>query len=228
MRKWLCIILGVAMTAIASAQEPRNLGRLKQEVRAYVASGAYQREVTAVAKEATAWIDLRTDGSTPPTGASAGAARSTGSGQLALVLDLDDTLWSGWSELDGFDFGWNEASWSAWISAAKAPAIEPVREVYRRARQRGVAVFFISTRSERQRKDTVRNLAAVGCAECAALILQPDGDKRSAAAFKTAERARLAAEGYAIIANVGDQASDLAGGFAEKTFKVPNPFYLTE
>jgi acid phosphatase len=31
-----------------------------------------------------------------------------------------------------------------------------------------------------------------------------------------------------IIANMGDQASDLAGGHAEKTFKLPNPFYLTK
>jgi hypothetical protein len=32
--------------------------------------------------------------------------------------------------------------------------------------------------------------------------------------------------GYAIIATVGDQESDLGGGFAECTFKVPNPFYF--
>lgn len=227
MRKWL-LILGGAWAAIAVAavaQEPRNLGLLKQEVRAYVASGAYQRDIAAVAKEAAAWIDLRTDGSAHST--SSGPAGPSGQ-RLAIVLDLDDTLWSGWADLDSFDFGWNEASWSAWIAAAKAPAIEPVREVYGLARRRGVAVFFLSTRSESQRQATVRNLAAVGCAECAALILQPDGDKRTAAAFKTAERARLTQEGYAIIANVGDQASDLAGGFAEKTFKVPNPFYLTE
>jgi hypothetical protein len=28
-----------------------------------------------------------------------------------------------------------------------------------------------------------------------------------------------------IIANLGDQFSDLAGGYAERTFKLPNPFY---
>ena len=27
------------------------------------------------------------------------------------------------------------------------------------------------------------------------------------------------------IANVGDQPSDLAGGYAERTFLLPNPFY---
>lgn len=47
----------------------------------------------------------------------------------------------------------------------------------------------------------------------------------SAADFKAPRRAAIEAEGYRIIANVGDQPSDLAGGFAERTFLLPNPFY---
>jgi hypothetical protein len=31
--------------------------------------------------------------------------------------------------------------------------------------------------------------------------------------------------GYTIIANMGDQFSDLEGGFSERTYKLPNPFY---
>lgn len=215
MGKWLWLILGVGLAVALPAQEPRNLGLLKRELRTYVKSGAYQRDVAAVGKEASGWIESRT-------------AQVTPGEKLAVVFDLDDTLWSGWPELDGFDFGWNEASWAAWIAAAKAPAIEPVCDVYRLARRRGVAVIFLSSRYEAQRADTVGNLKAVGCAEYAALVLMKDGDPRTAAAFKTAERARLASEGYVIIANVGDQASDLVGGFAEKTFKVPNPFYIVE
>ena len=42
------------------------------------------------------------------------------------------------------------------------------------------------------------------------------------------EGSKITADGYTIIANLGDQESDLAGGYAEKTFKLPNPFYLTE
>ncbi len=37
---------------------------------------------------------------------------------------------------------------------------------------------------------------------------------------------QIEAEGYVIIANIGDQTSDLIGGYAEKTFKLPNPLYL--
>ena len=32
--------------------------------------------------------------------------------------------------------------------------------------------------------------------------------------------------GYDIVANFGDQFSDLNGGFADQTFKVPNPMYF--
>ena len=34
--------------------------------------------------------------------------------------------------------------------------------------------------------------------------------------------------GYRIIANVGDQESDLTGGGADRSFKLPNPFYFIE
>jgi acid phosphatase len=44
--------------------------------------------------------------------------------------------------------------------------------------------------------------------------------------FKRAERAKIAARGFTIVANVGDQQSDLDGGYAERTFRVPNPFYF--
>ena len=41
-----------------------------------------------------------------------------------------------------------------------------------------------------------------------------------------AERAKVEAEGYTIIANVGDQLSDITGAPAGQcTFKVPDPFY---
>ena len=44
--------------------------------------------------------------------------------------------------------------------------------------------------------------------------------------YKTSRRVDIENRGYAIIASVGDQKSDLAGGHAEMTFKIPNPFYF--
>jgi hypothetical protein len=44
--------------------------------------------------------------------------------------------------------------------------------------------------------------------------------------FKTEVRRKLTAQGYIIVVNIGDQYSDLNGGYAERTYKLPNPFYL--
>ena len=43
--------------------------------------------------------------------------------------------------------------------------------------------------------------------------------------YKSGTRAYIESQGYHIVANFGDQFSDLEGGFADKTFKMPNPNY---
>ena len=35
----------------------------------------------------------------------------------------------------------------------------------------------------------------------------------------------IAEQGYTVILSMGDQLSDLEGGYAERTFKLPNPVY---
>lgn len=44
--------------------------------------------------------------------------------------------------------------------------------------------------------------------------------------FKAPPRGDIENQGYKIIANVGDQWSDLNGGFSEQNFKVAYPFYF--
>ena len=43
--------------------------------------------------------------------------------------------------------------------------------------------------------------------------------------YKSGTRAYIESQGYDIVADMGDQFSDLEGGFANKTFKMPNPNY---
>jgi predicted secreted acid phosphatase len=43
--------------------------------------------------------------------------------------------------------------------------------------------------------------------------------------YKSGTRAYIESQGYNIVADMGDQFSDLEGGFANKTFKMPNPNY---
>ena len=207
------LLLLVGCASAPSTREPRNLYPLKQEIRAYVGRGDYQRDIAAVVARAQAWIAER-------------AAR--GGTRLAVVFDLDETLISNWPEMSAMDFGYVPAEWQRWVDRAEAPAIEPVRAVFRAALERGVAVMVITGRPERDRAATERNLRAIGCGDYSSLICLPATHRGSSAAFKTAMRRMMTEEGLTIIANLGDQESDLAGGFAEKTFKVPNPFYVTE
>jgi hypothetical protein len=44
--------------------------------------------------------------------------------------------------------------------------------------------------------------------------------------YKSGVRAHIEDLGYEIVGNFGDQFSDLDGGFADKTFKLPNPNYF--
>lgn len=204
-----------------ASREPRNLSLLKREIRAYVESGDYEREIAAVAARATAWIEARAASARDAGGGAAG-------GKLTVVFDLDETLFSNWPNMESLDFGYSGATWIAWVNEGRAPAIKPVGDVYRAARRLGVDVVLITGRRERDRSGTEKNLRAIECTDYVTLICKPDADKSTAAAFKTAERQRLVAQGRTIIANIGDQESDLVGGFAERIFKLPDPFYLLD
>ncbi len=213
---WAAVLM---WAAAAPAAEPANLSLLKQEIRTYVESGEYLREVAQTAARAKAWIDRRAAARTP--------AMATAEGKMAVVFDLDETLLANAAEMMERDFSYDPAAWDAWVAAASAPALEPVRGIYQHARSTGVAVIIITGRPERQRAATERNLRAIGCADYAALVCAPDDGKTAIGAFKLEERRRLAQQGYVIIANIGDQQSDFFGGGAERDFKLPNPFYLT-
>jgi len=53
-----------------------------------------------------------------------------------------------------------------------------------------------------------------------------DGRSCSTIHYKSATRAHIESLGYDIVANFGDQFSDLKGGFADRRFKLPNPNYF--
>lgn len=208
------VLLALVLAGCAAGPTPPpNLYPLKQRIRSYVETGAYQRELDAVAGQARRWVEER-------------AAR--GGGRLAVVFDLDETLFFNWPHIRAMDFGYVPREWDRWVEEARAPAIESVRDVYRVARRLGLEVLFITGRPESARAATERNLRAIDCAEFAVLVCRPEDDSGSSAAFKTAARRRLTAEGRTIVANLGDQDSDLAGGYAERVFKLPNVFYVTE
>lgn len=205
----------------ASAAQPANVGDAKLAAVAYHDAGAYERDLAAVAAEAGAWLAQRAPQAVRP----------------ALVLDVDDTALSNWEVILADNFGRiiqgrcdalpeGPCGWASWDLLGRDPALAPSLRLFQQARALGVAVFFITGRPEAQRMATERNLGNAGYAGFVRLAMVPDGQRfASAADFKAPVRAGIEGQGYTIVANMGDQPSDLAGGHAERTFLLPNPFY---
>ncbi|HET7026605.1 MAG TPA: HAD family acid phosphatase [Candidatus Limnocylindrales bacterium] len=61
---------------------------------------------------------------------------------------------------------------------------------------------------------------------CAAAIHASPAASCATIPYKSGVRAHIEDLGFDIVANFGDQFSDLEGGFADRTFKLPNPNYF--
>ncbi len=215
------LALGLALlVAIGTlvAVEPPNLFTLKQQIGLYVATGEYGKNVAEVAAQANKYLTTRI-----PRGIPRSVKRAT---KLAVVFDIDETTLSNLRHIQANDYGYLPKIWNAWVSEGQATAIYPVQAVYNTAINGQVDVFFITGRTPDSAAATERNLQQVGYEKWTKIYYKPAEFAESTRAFKIDTRRKLAAEGYLIIANIGDQNSDLLGGYAEKTFKLPNPFYI--
>ncbi|MEV0265198.1 HAD family acid phosphatase [Streptomyces sp. NPDC050617] len=155
----------------------------------------------------------------------------------AIVLDLDDTTLLSYNyELEqGFHF--TPESQDEYLKNKDMAAVFGMPELVNRAQARGITVFFVTGRDEHQREWSARNLKNAGyraAADRAHLYLQnkktppsylPCGSTCTTVEYKAGTRKHIESQGYKIVANFGDQYSDLSGGYAEKSVKLPNPMY---
>jgi predicted secreted acid phosphatase len=123
----------------------------------------------------------------------------------AIVFDIDNTTLE-------TDYGFNYPS----------PANAPVLDVAKYAQDHGVALFFVTARPDIIKSVTDYNLKHVGYKVSGLYVRNFVDLFRDKAEFKTAKRAEIEAKGYTIIANIGNSATDLSGGHAEKTYKLPD------
>ena len=188
-----------------------NLRVVKDRIREYYETGRQAREVDLVCGRACDYLETnqrRYQGQRP-----------------TLVLDIDETALSNYPHLLEVDFAYLPEAWKAWVNQGAAPALPGVLKLYRKARQLGVQVVFLTGRPERQRAITESNLRQSGYDSWDLLLLKPNDSKSTTHAFKVAERRRLTEAGYRIVVNVGDQPGDLEGGYSESVYKIPNPLY---
>ncbi len=195
-------------------QEPENHAIVVARLMRYHDSGEYEWGIREVANAARDYLGARVKSASPQD-------------RLAAVFDIDETSLSNWQAMADCGFCAYSVETKLY-SLAHDPAITPVLELYNDARSKGVAVFFLTGCPNAQREVTTENLREAGYKDWVELIMRPDGDQSPARLFKPQERQKIEDKGYHIILNIGDQASDLAGCCAERTFKLPNPFYLVQ
>ncbi|MER7763924.1 HAD family acid phosphatase [Streptomyces sp. NPDC097619] len=155
---------------------------------------AWKRDVAAVMAPARPYLEQR-------------LAQSPAGEKPAIVLDIDN------SSLET-DFHW---FWTF-----PTPAISEVLSLTRYAQSRGVAVFFVTARPGIIHSLTEHNLKAVGYPVSGLYVRDLPDLFQEVSAYKTAKRAEIEARGYTIVANIGNKQSDLVGGHAERTFKLPD------
>jgi acid phosphatase len=220
--RWFASHASPPASAIQKIRDSRipNLAEARRQVDEYISSGRYDRDVAQVVAVARVWLEKRARTAVKP----------------AIVLDIDETSLNNWPALrinswtrinDGpCDLTKAPCGYRAWQAMAQAKAIAPTLALARRARELGVEIFFITGRPERLREATERNLREQGF-EWKAVVFRKENDGLATVVdFKAPERRKITEQGYTIILNLGDQESDLKGGYAERTFKLPNPVYF--
>ncbi|WP_206502362.1 HAD family acid phosphatase [Streptomyces chrestomyceticus] len=156
----------------------------------------------------------------------------------AIVLDMDDTTLLTYNYELQVGFHHTEAAQDKYLASTDMEAVYGMDRLVNRAHRQGIEVFFVTGRKEAQRAWSVRNLKNVGYGvplDRAHVYLKdkknppaylPCGATCSTVEFKAGTRKHIESRGYDIVANFGDQYSDLNGGYGDKTFKLPNPMYF--
>lgn len=83
-------------------------------------------------------------------------------------------------------------------------------------------MFFVTARPGIIASETKWNLKSVGYPVDGLYVRDLPDLFDEVGAYKTGERAEIESLGYTIIANVGNNTTDLVGGHAERTFKLPD------
>ncbi|MEU8544278.1 HAD family acid phosphatase [Streptomyces sp. NPDC048717] len=156
--------------------------------------GTWRQDVAAVTAQAGPYLKERADH------AKAGEKQ-------AVVLDIDNSS----LETDFHPF------WEL-----PTPAIPEIRALVRDAHARGTAVFFVTARPGIIQSLTEWNLKEVGYPVDGLYVRSLPDLFTGVGAYKTAKRAEIEAKGYTIVANIGNNTTDLEGGHAERVFKLPD------
>lgn len=251
-----CAVVGVAVYGAGAAtahqstanstHEPYNIGLLVKDIDTYYgttadANGVYQaspdsqyaKDLAAVDKAVKKQIDQ-----------AARKGHHKGHKPAAVVFDIDDTLLLSLDYEKRYNYTYNPTTWADYVNRADRPGVFGSAELVQYAEKKGVEVFYNSGLSEAQRSAAVENLKKIGAdvnLDAAHVFLKDKANPPSylsacatpgtwtctTVQYKGGTRKHIEQDlGYDIVANLGDQYSDLDGGYADKTYKLPNPTYF--
>jgi HAD superfamily, subfamily IIIB (Acid phosphatase) len=234
------------------ADQVTNLDVLRQQIRNYygdplntgtfTVDSNYAKEASSVAADGARWL--------------ATGWRGKVAGMKAIVLDVDDTTLATWNYEVFSNWAYVSATNDTYVYGELFPAVPGMVAMVNQAAQEGYAIFWITGRGALQEAVTLGNLTAsdviglnAGYPAPTTLIDGEDGlftkpavadypsylqaacagdpgGKCTTIHYKSATRAHIESLGYDIVASFGDQYSDLTGGYADRTFKMPNPNYF--
>jgi len=234
-----------------SANDITNLDVLRQQIRNYygdpLGTGVFSPD-SNYAQEAA-----RVASSSGPTLFGRGIPHVSPS--KAIVFDVDDTTLATWNYEVFSNWAYNPTTNAQFVNGQLFPAVPGMVDLTWAAARAGYSIFWITGRPATQEAATLGNLTHDGVGVDAgypapttlndgedglftkpAVADYPDYLKAACAGdpngscttshYKTATRAHIESLGYDIVANFGDQFSDLVGGYADHTYKMPNPNYF--
>ncbi|MGY0505727.1 5'-nucleotidase, lipoprotein e(P4) family [Luteimonas sp. e5] len=167
----------------------------------------------------------------------------------AIIVDVDETVldnspYQARLIAEGGEF--DEAGWDRWVAQQKARPVPGAVEFARAAQARGITLLYISNRTEAQKAATLANLRAVGFPVAHDEVFMGLGKQVAGCEQQgSGKRCRrlLAARGYRIVMQFGDQLGDFveiadnaaaaraaqaqsyASWWGERWWMLPNPSY---
>ena len=142
----------------------------------------------------------------------------------SIILDIDDTLISLYPIIEAYDDGWCAASLNECMTRTDLPAIPETKVFLSNCLNDGFIIHILSSRRVMYLQNVEQLLENAGV-RYHYLHLRADDDKGTIQDFKTNARKSLTEQGFDIVMNVGDQQTDLDGGYSLYTCKVPNYWY---
>jgi predicted secreted acid phosphatase len=192
---------------------PQNLALLKQQINAYYDSGGYDQAVTQVVQKAFDYLEY---------------AKNT-PGKIAVVFDIDDTLICSIEFEKEINYDFSVEKHKKWIINGKPSPIIPMQKLYNYIKQLKIPIILITGREESLREITINELHKNGYSGWSKLLMGYSKPGCTTGNIKTMQRKELTKKNnYRIIINIGDQYSDLTGGYTDMNFKLPNPMYFTK